>query len=163
MRGRVVGPASIRPLRPETERAKRNSHGTGSPVTAPRYKSDHTNLSPRSLSPHILRIYHGPSHCRRWRSRRSLCCAHTPRARRKCAPPRQAAVSLYFEFHRSSSSQVIWYRFMGGNSTKATSGINGAGTQTQQELGIPDSAKTFFEDTKRSVSIVCFSDLVCGV
>ena len=43
-------------------------------------------------------------------------------------------------------------RFMGGNSTKATSGINGAGTQTQQELGIPDSAKTFFEDTKKSVS-----------
>lgn len=42
--------------------------------------------------------------------------------------------------------------FMGGNSTKATSGINGAGTQTQQELGIPDSAKIFFEDTKRSVS-----------
>lgn len=41
--------------------------------------------------------------------------------------------------------------FMGGNSTKATSGINGAGTQTQQELGIPDNAKTFFEDTKRSV------------
>lgn len=41
---------------------------------------------------------------------------------------------------------------MGGNSTKATSGINGAGTQTQQELGIPDSAKTFFEDTKKSVS-----------
>ena len=41
---------------------------------------------------------------------------------------------------------------MGGNSTKATSGINGAGTQTQQEAGIPDSAKTFFDDTKRSVS-----------
>ena len=43
---------------------------------------------------------------------------------------------------------------MGGNSTKATSGINGAGTQAQQELGIPDSAKIFFEDTKRSVSIL---------
>lgn len=41
---------------------------------------------------------------------------------------------------------------MGGNSTKATSGINGAGTQTQQEAGIPDNAKIFFEDTKRSVS-----------
>ena len=40
---------------------------------------------------------------------------------------------------------------MGGNSTKATSGINGAGTQTQQEAGISDSAKLFFEDTKRSV------------
>lgn len=41
--------------------------------------------------------------------------------------------------------------FMGGNSTKATSGINGAGTTTQQEQGVPDSAKIFFEDTKRSV------------
>jgi succinate dehydrogenase/fumarate reductase flavoprotein subunit len=40
---------------------------------------------------------------------------------------------------------------MGGNSTKATSGINGAGTQTQQDAGIPDSAKIFFEDTKKSV------------
>lgn len=45
----------------------------------------------------------------------------------------------------------IPYRFMGGNSTKATSGINGAGTQTQQENGIPDNAKIFFEDTKKSV------------
>ena len=41
---------------------------------------------------------------------------------------------------------------MGGNSTKATSGINGAGTQSQQDVGIVDSAKLFFEDTKRSVS-----------
>jgi hypothetical protein len=40
---------------------------------------------------------------------------------------------------------------MGGNSTKATSGINGAGTQTQQDLGITDSAKIFFDDTKHSV------------
>ena len=45
---------------------------------------------------------------------------------------------------------------MGGNSTKATSGINGAGTQTQQEAGIPDNAKIFFEDTKRSVSSVAW-------
>jgi len=29
------------------------------------------------------------------------------------------------------------FSFMGGNSTKATSGINGAGTQTQQDVGIP--------------------------
>ena len=42
---------------------------------------------------------------------------------------------------------------MGGNSTKATSGINGAGTMTQQENGIPDSAKIFFDDTKKSVSV----------
>lgn len=41
---------------------------------------------------------------------------------------------------------------MGGNSTKATSGINGAGTRTQQELGIQDNAKLFLDDTKKSVS-----------
>lgn len=45
---------------------------------------------------------------------------------------------------------------MGGNSTKATSGINGAGTQTQQDLGITDSAKIFFNDTKHSVRILQF-------
>ena len=43
---------------------------------------------------------------------------------------------------------------MGGNSTKATSGINGAGTQSQQDLGIQDSARIFFEDTKKSVRIL---------
>ena len=43
---------------------------------------------------------------------------------------------------------------MGGNSTKATSGINGSGTQTQQDSGITDSAKIFFEDTKKSVRII---------
>ncbi|KAI0344535.1 fumarate reductase [Trametopsis cervina] len=50
--------------------------------------------------------------------------------------------------------------FMGGNSTKATSGINGAGTQSQQELGIPDSAKTFFDDTKRSARELARDDLI---
>ena len=40
---------------------------------------------------------------------------------------------------------------MGCFSTKATSGIIGAGTQTQQENGIPDNAKIFFDDTKKSV------------
>ncbi|KAI6129406.1 Flavocytochrome c, partial [Pisolithus croceorrhizus] len=49
---------------------------------------------------------------------------------------------------------------MGGNSTKATSGINGAGTQAQQELGIPDNAKIFFEDTKRSARDLARDDLI---
>jgi len=40
--------------------------------------------------------------------------------------------------------------FCGGNSTKATSGINGALTRTQQDLGIPDSAETFYRDTAAS-------------
>jgi succinate dehydrogenase/fumarate reductase flavoprotein subunit len=53
---------------------------------------------------------------------------------------------------------------MGGNSTKATSGINGAGTQTQQDHGIVDSAKIFFDDTKRSVRILwifIYTALIC--
>jgi len=40
--------------------------------------------------------------------------------------------------------------FLGGNSTKATSGINGALTNTQIGLGIKDSAEAFYEDTARS-------------
>jgi succinate dehydrogenase/fumarate reductase flavoprotein subunit len=48
---------------------------------------------------------------------------------------------------------------MGGNSTKATSGINGAGTQAQQQLGIPDNAKIFFDDTKQSVRFFCLLSL----
>merc|ERR1719386_474130 len=37
--------------------------------------------------------------------------------------------------------------FCGGNSTKATSGINGAETSTQKNLGIEDSIKLFTNDT----------------
>lgn len=40
--------------------------------------------------------------------------------------------------------------FFGGNSTKATSGINGALTRTQIDLGISDSVKTFYDDTLKS-------------
>jgi len=40
--------------------------------------------------------------------------------------------------------------FCGGNSTKATSGINGALTRQQQRLGIPDSVDKFLEDTAKS-------------
>merc|ERR1719277_488435 len=37
--------------------------------------------------------------------------------------------------------------FCGGNSTKATSGINGAGTKTQKAKGIEDGAELFTADT----------------
>jgi len=40
--------------------------------------------------------------------------------------------------------------FFGGNSTKATSGINGALTRTQVSLGIPDSVEVFYKDTAES-------------
>jgi succinate dehydrogenase/fumarate reductase flavoprotein subunit len=60
---------------------------------------------------------------------------------------------LSFRF-LSFNPSVVTFSFMGGNSTKATSGINGAGTQTQQDHGIADSAKIFFDDTKSSVRIL---------
>merc|ERR1719240_2341138 len=37
--------------------------------------------------------------------------------------------------------------FCGGNSTKATSGINGANTKTQRAKGIPDTVELFTSDT----------------
>lgn len=39
--------------------------------------------------------------------------------------------------------------FFGGNSTKATSGINGAGTRTQRNKNIPDGPEVFEADTMR--------------
>ncbi|GAA5975605.1 hypothetical protein JCM11641_003546 [Rhodosporidiobolus odoratus] len=50
--------------------------------------------------------------------------------------------------------------FAGGNSTKATSGINGAGTKEQENLGIRDSATTFFNDTKKSARDLARDDLI---
>ena len=49
--------------------------------------------------------------------------------------------------------RTVQNSFMGGNSTKATSGINGAGTAAQAELGIKDTPKAFFNDTKKSVRL----------
>ena len=42
--------------------------------------------------------------------------------------------------------------FLGGNSTKATSGINGAGSRTQAKMGLTDSVDQFLEDTVRSAT-----------
>jgi len=50
--------------------------------------------------------------------------------------------------------------FLGGNSTKATSGINGALTKTQVKLGIPDSAEKFYEDTAKSAKDLLRPELV---
>jgi len=40
--------------------------------------------------------------------------------------------------------------FLGGNSTKATSGMNGSATRTQKAMGIPDTNEIFERDTVRS-------------
>ncbi|KIW21284.1 hypothetical protein PV08_01864 [Exophiala spinifera] len=50
--------------------------------------------------------------------------------------------------------------FFGGNSTKATSGINGALTRTQVDLGIQDSVKQFYEDTLKSARDKARPDLI---
>ncbi|TKA76328.1 hypothetical protein B0A55_04202 [Friedmanniomyces simplex] len=50
--------------------------------------------------------------------------------------------------------------FMGGNSTKATSGINGALTRTQTDEKIGDSVKQFYEDTLLSARDKARPDLI---
>ncbi|KAK9720614.1 Osmotic growth protein [Basidiobolus ranarum] len=50
--------------------------------------------------------------------------------------------------------------FYGGNSTKATSGINGALTRTQIKQGIQDSVEAFYEDTAKSARDLIQPELV---
>jgi len=50
--------------------------------------------------------------------------------------------------------------FLGGNSTKATSGINGALTRTQIKLGIPDTVDSFYADTALSARDLIRPELV---
>jgi len=50
--------------------------------------------------------------------------------------------------------------FMGGNSTKATSGINGALTRTQVDQKIEDSVKQFYDDTLKSARDKARPDLI---
>ncbi|KAG2230513.1 hypothetical protein INT48_008318 [Thamnidium elegans] len=50
--------------------------------------------------------------------------------------------------------------FFGGNSTKATSGINGALTRTQVALDIKDSVEQFYQDTLKSARDLARPDLI---
>ncbi|EKD18446.1 uncharacterized protein L3040_007529 [Drepanopeziza brunnea f. sp. 'multigermtubi'] len=50
--------------------------------------------------------------------------------------------------------------FFGGNSTKATSGINGALTRTQVDSNISDSVKQFYDDTLKSARDKARPDLI---
>ncbi|KAI5846999.1 flavocytochrome c [Tricharina praecox] len=50
--------------------------------------------------------------------------------------------------------------FFGGNSTKATSGINGALTRTQVDAEIRDSVKQFYDDTLKSARDKARPDLI---
>jgi succinate dehydrogenase/fumarate reductase flavoprotein subunit len=50
--------------------------------------------------------------------------------------------------------------FFGGNSTKATSGINGALTRTQVDSNIQDSVQQFYNDTLKSARDKARPDLI---
>ncbi|CDS11351.1 hypothetical protein LRAMOSA03614 [Lichtheimia ramosa] len=50
--------------------------------------------------------------------------------------------------------------FFGGNSTKATSGINGALTRTQMALNIKDSVEAFYQDTLKSARDLARPELI---
>ncbi len=50
--------------------------------------------------------------------------------------------------------------FFGGNSTKATSGINAALTRTQVDEKIGDSVKQFYDDTLKSARDKARPDLI---
>ena len=50
--------------------------------------------------------------------------------------------------------------FFGGNSTKATSGINAALTRTQVDEKIQDSVKQFYDDTIKSARDKARPDLI---
>lgn len=50
--------------------------------------------------------------------------------------------------------------FMGGNSTKATSGINGTLTKTQVDKGIKDSPDAFYADTHKSARHLARPNLI---
>jgi len=53
-----------------------------------------------------------------------------------------------------------WPDFFGGNSTKATSGINAALTRTQVDEKIGDSVKQFYDDTIKSARDKARPDLI---
>lgn len=74
-----------------------------------------------------------------------------------CSLTRTVRMQLCGPFAASDSCVLD---FFGGNSTKATSGINGALTRTQVDEKIPDSVKQFYEDTLKSARDKARPDLI---
>jgi FAD binding domain-containing protein len=71
----------------------------------------------------------------------------------------QSTMVSFFALQEDANSEID-LGFFGGNSTKATSGINGALTRTQVDLGIGDSVKQFYEDTLKSARDKARPDLI---
>lgn len=73
-----------------------------------------------------------------------------------------AGLSAAIEAEKAGAKVVLFEkeRSVGGNSAKATSGINGCETKTQQALGVEDSKDKFSEDTLKSGEHLSLPDLV---
>lgn len=61
---------------------------------------------------------------------------------------------------KNPATHTVVIGFFGGNSTKATSGINGALTRTQIDHKIQDSVKQFYDDTLKSARDKARPDLI---
>lgn len=153
-------------------------------LTSLRVPSPSTFLTDPFSSPaaqlfHLGRAFNVRSSHRRWCGPvRSRCRSHALRKGRERPRPREGAFqssllssSALFVQRSLLSPSALFSRgkltrrrpqnpFAGGNSTKATSGINGAGTKAQETLGIKDSAKAFFDDTKASARELARDDLI---
>lgn len=95
-------------------------------------------------------------HCSVWPE----CRSHRLPERWKCPCFGQAECVFLFSVCAPVVSDRRAADFFGGNSTKATSGINGALTRTQTVLGIQDSVKQFYEDTLKSARDKARPDLI---
>lgn len=62
--------------------------------------------------------------------------------------------------HKPALLSSVLIGFFGGNSTKATSGINGALTRTQVDSKITDNVQQFYEDTLKSARDKARPDLI---
>ena len=87
------------------------------------------------------------------------CTYHLP-VRRQCTRPGQARYVAPAQHLLPVADCRRLQGFFGGNSTKATSGINGALTRTQVDEKVPDSVKQFYDDTLKSARDKARPDLI---
>lgn len=96
-----------------------------------------------------------------FRSFRPQRCPHFVLGRCEHSCSRQARYACGLDPpHKPTLLSSVLIGFFGGNSTKATSGINGALTRTQVDSKITDSVQQFYEDTLKSARDKARPDLI---
>lgn len=107
-----------------------------------------SSLPPRSAGPEV-------DCCSVWPE----CCSYYLPRWRKCPITRQEQ-SVRRLLYDTLNRLTDCIDFFGGNSTKATSGINAALTRTQVDEKIQDSVKQFYDDTIESARDKARPDLI---